>query len=84
MSVGYLLFRHGGQQRAVGDRLIVNLVFWSMKSLPKDKWRVRELLWGGPSCCLWAPFTFVAQGRLEGWPSSSSYLCLVNCLKHKA
>ena len=34
MSEGRLLFIHSGQQRAVGDRLIANVVFWSMKPLP--------------------------------------------------
>lgn len=45
---------------------------------------MRELLWGGPSSCLWAPFTFVAQGRLEGWLASSNRLRLVSRLKDKA
>lgn len=79
MSGGCLLFRHGGQQRAVGDRLIANVLFWTRK-----KWRVRELLWGGPACCLRAPFTFVAQGWSEGWLVSSNRLRLVGRLKDKA
>lgn len=73
------MFRHGGQQRAVGDRLIANVLFWTRK-----KWRVRELLWGGPACCLRAPFTFVAQGWSEGWLVSSNRLRLVGRLKDKA
>lgn len=78
------MFRHGGQQLAVGDRLIVGAIFQSMKPLSKEKWRVRELLWGGPACCLWAPFTFVAQGWSEGWLVSSNRLRLVGRLGDKA
>ena len=79
MSGGCLLFRHGGQQRGVGDRRDRE-----RRLLDKGKVASEGAAVGRPYLLFVGAIHLRCTGRSEGWLTSSNRLRLVGRLEDKA